>query len=65
MDIKSARIAAHMTQEELARASSISRIALLRYENGQREPSVSVAAKIATALGCSVDDLVNKKEDAE
>lgn len=65
MDIKRARLAAFMSQEELARASSISRISIARYESGQREPTLAVAAKIAAALGCTIEDLVERKEDAQ
>lgn len=64
MDIKSMRVAASMSQEALARASSVSRISIARYESGQREPTLTIAAKLAAALECSVDDLVERKEES-
>lgn len=63
MDIKTMRLAAGMSQEALAQASSVSRISIARYESGQREPTLTIAAKLAAALDCSVDDLVERKED--
>ena len=63
MDIKKVRLAVGMSQEDLAKASGVSRIAIARYETGERVPSVIIAARIANALGCKVDDLI-KEESA-
>jgi transcriptional regulator with XRE-family HTH domain len=60
MSIKDKRIAANMSQEELAQASNVSRVAITRYETGERVPSIAIAARIAKALGCKVDDLIDK-----
>jgi DNA-binding XRE family transcriptional regulator len=60
MDIKKLRIAAGMSQDDLAKAAGISRIAIARYETGERTPSIITAVKIANALGCKVDDLIDK-----
>ena len=49
-----------MSQEELAQASGVSRVAIARYESGKRTPSISIAARIAKALGCKLDDLIDK-----
>lgn len=60
MIIKDKRIAANMSQEELAQASNVSRVAITRYETGERVPNIEIAARIAKALGCKVDDLIDK-----
>lgn len=60
MSIKDKRIAANMSQKELAQASNVSRVAITRYETGERVPSIEIAAKIAKALNCKVDDLIDK-----
>lgn len=60
MSIKDKRIAANMSQKELAQASGVSRVAITRYETGERKPNIEVAARIAKALACKVDDLIDK-----
>lgn len=60
MSIKDKRLAANMSQEELATAASVSRVAITRYEAGERVPNLEIAARIAKALGCKVDDLIDK-----
>jgi DNA-binding XRE family transcriptional regulator len=60
MDIKKLRLQAGMSQEMLARESGVSRVAIARYEAGDRVPSIKIAAKIAKALHCKVDDLIDK-----
>lgn len=60
MDIKKLRLQVGMSQEMLARESGVSRVAIARYESGERVPSIKIAAKIAKALGCKVDDLIDK-----
>lgn len=64
MDIKTKREAAGLSQEELARVSAVSRVSIARYESGKREPTLTIAAKLAAALNCSVDDLVERKEES-
>lgn len=59
MSIKDKRIAADMSQEELAKASGVSRVAITRYETGERVPNIEIASRIAKALGCKVDDLID------
>lgn len=63
MDIKKMRLTVGMSQEDLAKAAGVSRVAIARYESGERVPSVIIAARIANALGCKVDDLI-KEESA-
>lgn len=55
-----------MTQRDLAQAAKVSFLSIHRYESGERTPDVEVAARIAAALGCTVDELIKepRKEDA-
>lgn len=62
--IEKRRKALHMTQEDLALAASVTRVSIARYESGERIPSVDIAARIAQALGCTVDDLISTQETA-
>ena len=47
-----------MTQVALSQAAGISQPYLAQLENGQREATVTVYARLATLLGVRVDDLV-------
>lgn len=60
MDIKTIRIREGLSQEQLAEKAGISRISVVRYESGERSPDVAVAVRLAKALGCKVDDLIDK-----
>lgn len=48
-----------LTQAELSEKTGISQAALSNYENGKDRPSVDSCAKLAKALGVSIDDLVH------
>ena len=52
--IKQYRKAQGLSQQELAEKAGISRIAVLRYENQQQEPSIQILEKIAKALNISM-----------
>ena len=58
MSIKDTRLEAKMSQEKLAKSSGVSRVAISRYESGERVPNIKIAARIARALNCKVDDLL-------
>lgn len=58
--IKERREALNMTQEDLAAKANVARVSINRYEAGDRIPNVYIAAKIAAALNCTVDDLIEK-----
>lgn len=58
--LKSARVMAGLTQDELASIAGISRISVAKYETGKSEPSASTLADISTALGVSMDSLMGK-----
>lgn len=50
-NIKAARMALRMTQDDLAEAIGASRVTISKYENGHFLPSVPALEKIASALG--------------
>lgn len=62
--IKERREALHLSQEDLAAKANVSRVSIARYEAGERIPNVDIAARIAVALGCTVDDLIRREESA-
>ena len=64
MELKHRRESKRWTQGQLSLKSGVSRISISRYESGQREPTLTIAAKLAAALNCSVDDLVERKEES-
>ena len=57
-NIKAARKAAHLTQEQAAEMASISPLHFGRIERGQHEPSVRLLTQIASALHTSVFTLL-------
>lgn len=50
MDIRAGRLAAGMSQSQLARAAKVSQPNLSAYENGRRTPSPEVLERISRAL---------------
>lgn len=52
------REARGLTLIELEHMTGLSRYQLGRYENGHQDPSMQRGAKVARALGASLDDLV-------
>ncbi len=56
-NIKSARAEKGMTQSALAKEADISQTQLSDYENGNKLPGLNSIAKIALALGKSIDEL--------
>ena len=57
--IKKLRLKAELTQESLARKANIPYTTLTKVESGViKNPSVKVIAKIADALGVSMEELV-------
>ena len=51
-----------MTQSALATAAGINRITIAKYETGRIKPTLESAHKIASALDCTVDDLLKDME---
>lgn len=59
--IKRLRSQHKLTQTKLAKLAGIPRATLANMENEQSNPSITLAVKVAQALGVSVDDLISKQ----
>lgn len=55
--IRARRLAAGISQRELAERVEVSHTQIARYEIHGAEPTVPVARRIADVLGCSIDEL--------
>lgn len=62
--LRQLRLAANMTQAALAEASGVALPTIRNYEQGDREPLLSTAKKLAQALGVSMDQLSTFDEEA-
>ena len=60
--IREFRIQNGLTQLDLAIIVGVSKQSISAYEVGDKEPPVSTLAKIAIALECSVDELIDFKK---
>lgn len=49
-----------LSQEELAKKCGVSQQHIHWIETGQKSPSLKVAAKLAAALGVTIDELIGK-----
>jgi len=58
LNIRLARTRARLSQEELARRAGLNRTYLSQVENGHSDPTTSVVARLAEALGVSLADLL-------
>ena len=54
-----------LTQEELARMVGTSKQMVSKYELGQRSPKIIMARAFATALGTTLDELLNVEKTEE
>lgn len=61
--IKVLRATRGMTQEEFAEFCGVSRLSILRYENGSSTPNRLAAEKIAKACGTTVDYILGRDEE--
>ena len=59
------RVSAGLTQEDLARASHIGRVTLIRIERGVQTPRYTTLTAIARALGKTVTELLLAPESTE
>ena len=50
----------NLTRAELAEKSGVSKYVITEYEHGGRIPKMDVMAKLAVALKCTVDELIEK-----
>jgi len=60
-NIKYLRQLRGLTQQELAEQTSVARTYITHLELGSRIPNLIIAKEIATALNCSLDDLLDCK----
>lgn len=51
-----------LTQEAAAEKAGVSRVALTRYENGQRMPKMNIVNSLAEIYGVTVDYLMGRDE---
>lgn len=63
MDIRAERIAAGMSQSQLAQAADVSQPNLSAYENGRRKPSPEVIARLRRALSRPPSERVRQHRD--
>lgn len=56
--LKAARLAAGLSQAQLAEAVGCRQKDISRWESGQHEPGALTLKKMAQTLRCSMDDLV-------
>lgn len=62
--VRAARLAAEVSQEELALMAGVERSHMGKIERGQHMPTLALALRIAKALGVSASDLVLETEAA-
>ena len=63
--IREIRVAAGLSQEQLAELSSLNRVTIAKYETGRVEPGAQALSRIADALDVSVDVLLGRSEEPE
>ena len=54
-----------LSQEAAAEAAGVSRVALTRYENGQRMPKMNILSSLAEVYGVTVDYLMGRDEPTQ
>ena len=60
--IREMRKKAGMSVGQLAQKSRVTMASVYRYERGERIPNVATAYALAAALGCTIDELSERKE---
>lgn len=61
--ITAARMAAGLTQGQLAEAIGCTQKDVSRWERGVYSPRIDVLVKMAGVLGCSLEDLIDKSRE--
>ena len=59
LNLKDLREINKLTQKELAEKIGSTRKSIIRYETGERIPSIATAKRLSIALDVSLDDLIN------
>lgn len=57
--LKEIRVRKNLTQEELGEKVGVSYRTIYQYESGRREPSLRILRLLATALNCTIDEIVD------
>lgn len=57
-NMKKYRLERKMTQRDISDITRLTIVTVNRYENDRRDPGIENAAKIANALGVTVNDLL-------
>ena len=60
MSLKEIRVSKGLTQQKLSDLSGVAREVIARTETGKTVPELQTIIRLAKALDCSIDDLVNK-----
>lgn len=63
--IRELRIAANLSQEQLAELASLNRVTIAKYESGKVEPGAQALSRIADALEVSTDTLLGREEEPQ
>lgn len=57
-NLREIRKARKMTQKELSERSRVNRINISQYEIGVKNPNLTTVQKLASALGCTIEQLL-------
>lgn len=60
-ELRMRRAMANLTQEQVADAVGVTRQTIIAIEKGNYAPSVLLALRLASFLGCSVEDLFHEE----
>lgn len=63
MILRKKRIEKGLTQTKLAKSCGFTRQRITNYEAGIREPNIQALKKLAKALECTVDELIEDDDD--
>lgn len=61
--VRGRRLAAGLTQEQLAQRVRVSRQTVISIESGRYSPSLVLAHKLAQVFGCQIEDLFEFDEE--
>ena len=65
LDVRQARQRVGISQKDLARKVGITQAFLSEVVTGTKSPSLLTAAKLARALGCTIDELLGETIDPD
>jgi transcriptional regulator with XRE-family HTH domain len=63
--VRAARRERGWAQEELSAAAGLDRTYVSGLERGQRNPTLTTLERVASALGCSLSDLIKTAEEMQ